>query len=55
MIKVAICQCGSLGTPEENMANMVRLFKKAVENAKTMRSPTRLPSTLTSPMYSLTP
>ena len=30
MIKVAICQCGSLGTPEENMANMVRLFKKAV-------------------------
>lgn len=34
MIKVAICQCGSLGTLEENMANMVRLFKKAVENAK---------------------
>ena len=32
MIKVAICQCGSLGTPEENMNNMVRLFKQAMTN-----------------------
>ncbi|MEA4932680.1 MAG: nitrilase-related carbon-nitrogen hydrolase [Lawsonibacter sp.] len=31
MIKVAICQCGSLGTASENLENMVRLFKKAME------------------------
>lgn len=32
MVKVATCQCGSTGTPEENMQNMIKLFKRAVEN-----------------------
>ena len=31
MVQVALCQMGSVGTPEENMAEMERLFLQAVE------------------------
>ena len=34
MVQVALCQMGSVGTPEENMAEMERLFLQAVENSR---------------------
>lgn len=32
MIQVAICQCGSVGTPEENQQTMEQLFLQAVQD-----------------------
>ena len=34
MVQVALCQMGSVGTPEENMAEMERLFLQAVEQSE---------------------
>lgn len=35
MVHVALCQMGSIGTPEENQAEMERLFLEAVNHSKT--------------------
>ena len=36
MVRVAICQCGSIGTPEENQKVMEELFLQAVEEVKNL-------------------